>query len=267
MLCKSAIYIYNNLNYYKYCRVFSDFMEKVYMFIADYNSWMQSNQGHESFRSVVMAFLKDLSKLTCTAEPFDYHLDHIWAILDRYTTDEDHDEWQVKTVAMDYKASMTKIRIISLVLYRSGVLPKKDVKKKQFPIDVKSIKVGIKGGMTSHIKEDLGFTDILFNHMRIISMLSSRRMDVTIHLDALWFLLSPYVTQEDYYLWKTNNETFGNEESPKYHRYMWNIKKERIIVGVMDRADFLWKSTMVDAPEEYATKDGDINVRSSITKR
>lgn len=227
---------------------------------------MQSNQGHESFRSVVMAFLKDLSKLTCTAEPFDVHLDHLWANLDTYTNEKDHNDWRREAVNQDYKSSMMKIRIISLVLYRSGVLPMKNIRNRQFPVTVKAGTVGIKRGMTSHIKEDLGFTDILFNHMRIISMLSSRRMDVTIHLDALWFLLSPYVTQEDYYRWKENNDTFGNEQSAKYHRYMWNIEKERIIVNLMNRADFLWKTTVVDAPEEYVDDKGDINVRSSLAR-
>ena len=225
---------------------------------------MQTHQGQESFRSVVMAFLKDLSKLTCVAEPFDYHLDHIWAILDTYTTEKDHEEWQKQTESMDYKASMMKIRILSLVLYRAGVLPRKEVKNRQFPVKVKTGTAGIKRGMTTHVKEDLGFTDILFNHMRITSMLTSRRMELAIHLDALWFLLSPYITQEDFYKWKENNKTFGNENSPKYNSYLWNIEKERIIVSVMNRVDFLWQSTMVDAPEEYVDDKGDINVRSSI---
>jgi len=225
---------------------------------------MYNQQGQESFRSVVMAHLKDLSKLTCTAEPFDYHMNHIWAMLDPYTTDDDHRKWQRETVNNDYKSGMMKIRIISMVLYRAGVLPKRDIKNRQFPVQVKIGKIGIKQGMTRHVKEDIGFMDILFNHMRIISMLTSRRMYVTIHLDALWFLLSPYITQEDYYRWQQNNETFGNKGSDKYKPQMWNIEKERIIVHLMNRADFLWKSTGIDAPEEFVDGDGEINVRSAI---
>lgn len=227
---------------------------------------MFGDQGKDSFRSVIMACLKDLSKLTCTAEPFDYHIDHIWSKIDRYTNDQDHELWQKETKNMDYRASMMKLRIISLVLYRSGVLPKRTIPNRKYKVSIKGQKVNIKGGMTSHIKEDLGFTDILFNHMRITSMLTSRRMDVSIHMDALWMMLSPYITEEDNFKWESNNNTFGNPKSPKYHHYMWNIEKERIIVGVMDRADFLWKTTVVDAPEEFVNNEGDINVRSSISK-
>lgn len=229
---------------------------------------MQSNQGQgqDSFRSVVMGYLKRLSELSCLAEPFDYHVDMLWALLDRYTKDEDHERWERETENMDYKSSMTKIRIISLILYKAGVLPTRNIRKRQFPIDVKGERVGIKGGMTSHIKEDLGFTDILFNHMHLLSFLTKKGMDTTIHIDVLWFILSPYVTEEDYYKWRKNNDTFGNPDSPKYKPYLWNIEKVRIEMGVMDRADFLWRSTIVDAPEEYVSKGGDINIRSSIKR-
>ena len=230
---------------------------------------MQGNeQGKESFRSVIMGWLKGLSELTSTAEPFDYHIDFLWALLDRYTVDADHDQWEDEThITDDYRASMIKLRIITLVLYKAGVLPKKSISKRKFDVNVKAQKVGVahSGGMTSHLKEDLGFTDILFYHQRLLSFLTKKRMDATVHIDTLWFILSPYVTQEDYHKWKMNNESFGNPDSQTYHTYMWNIEKVRIIVAVMDRADFLWKSTVVDNPEEYVNKDGDINVRSRVS--
>lgn len=231
---------------------------------------MQGNQqGKESFRSVVMGWLKGLSELTSTAEPFDYHVDYLWAILDRYTKDEDHDQWEDETHITDsYRASMVKLRIIVLVLYRAGVLPKKNTPKRKFNVHISSQKVGIKnsGGMSSHLKEDLGFTDILFYHQRLLSFLTKKRMDATVHIDTLWFILSPYVTQEDYHKWKMNNGSFGNPDSDVYDTYMWNIEKVRIIVAVMDRADFLWKTTVVDNPEEFVNDKGEINVRSSVTR-
>ncbi|MCK4544171.1 hypothetical protein KAU43_01405 [candidate division WOR-3 bacterium] len=227
-------------------------------------------QGQDSFRSVVMRFLKTLSQLTSTAEPFDYHIDMLWALLDRYTKDEDHDKWEDETHLPEdqsYEASMNKLRIISLVLYRSGVLPKKTISKRQFNVFVKARTVGIGGGgMSSHLKEDVGFTDILFNHMYLLSFLTKNRMDSTVHIDTLWFLLSPYITEEDFYRWKMNNQSFGNPDHKNYEPYMWNIEKIRIVVSVMDRADFLWKTTIVDAPEEYVDNKGEINVRSSVSR-
>ncbi len=229
---------------------------------------MQGEQGKESFRSVIMGWLKGLSELTSTAEPFDYHVDFLWALLDRYTKDEDHDKWEEETQMMDYGASMVKLRIITLVLYKAGVLPKKQIAKRKFDVKVNAQKVGIlnSGGMSSHLKEDLGYTDILFYHQRLLSFLTKKKMDATVHIDTLWFILSPYITIEDYHKWKANNNTFGNPDSDIYETYMWNIEKVRIIVAVMDRADFLWKTTVVDNPEEYVDGKGDINVRSSVSR-
>ena len=225
---------------------------------------MQLHSDGESFKSVILGFLKELSKLTATSRPFDVHLDYLWTTLDAYLTDEDHDEWGNQTSSMDYKASMNKIRLISMVLYRSGVLPKRDIRNRQYPMYVKGRQVGVKGGMTSHIKEDLRITEYLFWHMRLLALLTSKREDATIHLDVMWFILTPYVTQEDYAKWNDNNNSFGNQNSNKYSHYKWNIYKYRIIMNVMNRADFLWQSTVIDAPEEFVNSDGDINVRSQI---
>ena len=100
--------------------------------------------------------------------------------------------------------------------------------------------------------------------MRLLALLTSKREDATIHLDVMWFILTPYVTQEDYAKWNDNNNSFGNQNSNKYSHYKWNIYKYRIIMNVMNRADFLWQSTVIDAPEEFVNSDGDINVRSQI---
>lgn len=225
---------------------------------------MHGYSDGESFKSVIVGYLKELSKLTATARPFQVHLDYLWATLEPYLTDEDHDDWVKQTYSMDYKASMNKIRLISLILYRSGVLPKRDIRNRQYPVFVKGQRVGVKGGMTSHIKEDLAITEYLFWHMRLLALLTSKQQDATIHLDVMWFILTPYITQEDYDKWNENNDSFGNPKSNKYSHYRWNIEKNRIVMNVMNRADFLWKTTVIDAPEEFANGDGEINVRSQV---
>jgi len=220
-----------------------------------------------TFNSVVSAFLNRLSELTSTAEPFDYHVDTLWGLLDPYIMDSDQSTWEIETIPMDYSASMKKLRIISLVLYRTGVLPRRDIRNRKFHAEIQGVEIQIKQGMTGHIKEDLRFSEFLTRHQRLLAFLTKKGLDITIHIDVLWFLLSPYVTEEDYYKWEMNNETFGNPKSRNYSPYIWNIEKLKIIAGVMNRADFMWKTTVIDAPEEYVDREGNIRVRSSVTRR
>lgn len=228
---------------------------------------MAENFDGETFKSVIMGYLNRLSELTSVQEPFDYHLDMMWALLDAYVTDEDHDEWERQTQDFSYGSSMNKLRIISMILYRAGVLPKRNIRNRQFKVVQKENRINLKKGMTSHIKEDLQITQFIFRHMHLLSFLTKRRMNATIHIDVMWFILSPYVTEEDYYKWESNNNTFGNPDSSRYNGYRWNIEKVRIIQMVMHRADFLWKTTVVDAPEEFVNMEGEINVRSSIREQ
>jgi len=224
-------------------------------------------QDEGSFNSVVSGFLNRLSELTSTAEPIDYHVDTLWSLLDPYILDIDQTTWEMETMSMDYSASMSKLRIISLVLYRAGVLPRRDIRNRKFHAEIQGKEVRIKRGMTSHIKEDLRFSDFLTRHFHLLAFLTKKALDITIHVDVIWFLLSPYITEEDYYRWEMNNKAFGNPNSRNYSPYVWNIEKLKIIAGVMNRADFMWKTTIIDAPEEYVDKEGNISVRSSITRR
>ena len=211
---------------------------------------LQRSTDGLTFKTVVMNFLYRLSEMTSISDDWNYSLDMLWALLENYLTEDDHDEWEKYAISMDYESSMQKIRIIMLVLYQNGVLPYREINNRKYKRKITGENVKLKKGMTSHIVDDIELTQFLFRHMLLLSYLAKRQMESTIHIDALWFIMSPYITEEDYYNWSMNNKTYGNPEDHRYNNYMWNIVKVRIIVKVMNRADFLWKSAVIDAPIE-----------------
>ena len=219
-----------------------------------------------TFKSVITGFMYRLSELTAIADPIDYHVDTMWSLLEAYIEDSDHDNWERSTASMDYASSMVKLRIMSLVLYRNGVFPLRQLQNLKYAEEIKkgSRVVDIKKGMVSNILDRVEISIWTFRHMHLLSFLTKKGMDANIHIDAMWCWISPYITEEDYIRWQNNNDTFGNPNSDKYHPYMHFQTKIRICVIVMKRADFLWRTSVVDAPMEYIDDKGEINVRSSL---
>ena len=84
-------------------------------------------------------------------------------------------------------------------------------------------------------------------------------------MDIMWAVLSPYVTVEDYEMWKANNDTFGNPKNPfgMYNEYRWNVEKIKICMTVMERSDFLWQTGVTDEPEEVIDSGGQHVIRSN----
>ena len=227
---------------------------------------LQRSPDGLTFKTVVMNFLYRLSEMTSVADDWNYSLDTLWSLLENYLTEDDHDEWERHSTGMDYASSMQKIRIIMLVLYRNGVLPYREINNRKYKLKITGEDVKLKKGMTSHIVDDIELTQFLFRHMLLLSYQTKNQMDNTIHLDALWFILSPYITQEDFYNWDRNNKTYGNPEDHRHNPYKWNIVKGRIVVTVMNRANFLWKSAVIDAPVQRS-KGGDVDFRSKTKQK
>lgn len=228
-----------------------------------------STRGGEglTFKSVVMSYLYRLSELTSKCEPMDFHADTLWAHLEPFLTEEDHEIWVEETSSLgidQYQVSMNKLKVISLVLYKYGLLPPKEhIYNKKYKLQVERGKREDKG-LTAHVIEDIEISQFFMRHMILMSYLTANQKDYGVHIDVLWSILSPYATEEDYNDWESNNMTFGKEGSWSYNPYVWNIEKVKICMKVLDRADFLWKTGVVDRPEELIGRDGEIGIRGRI---
>lgn len=208
----------------------------------------QKNDGL-TFKTVILSFLYRLSEVTSTSQPIDYLVDSLWALLKPFTTDEDDEAWANLAMQDPHQASITKLRIISLVLYRKGVLPQREyIAHRKYAIEVKS-KTKTKAGLSSFIVEDIAINQFFMRHLLLISIITKNYSDYSLHLDVLWGLLSPYVTEEDDNSWVANNNTYGKEGSWMYDAYRWKIEKVRICAVVLDRSDFLWQTGISDEPD------------------
>jgi hypothetical protein len=222
---------------------------------------ISKNEGL-TFKGVVLSFLYRLSEITAASEPSDYLIDSLWAMLKPFTIEEDNEAWQSHTGDNSYQSTMNKLRILSLVLYRNGLLPAREyIGNRKFEISIKKSKQGNQG-LKSHVIEDIQINQFFMRHLLLISIIAKRYADYGCHIDTLWSMLSPYVTEEDYNEWESNNKTYGNHDSWMYHPYIWSINKIRICVTCMDRADFLWRTGTVDEPEEMLSKAGVPYIRS-----
>jgi len=224
-----------------------------------------SAQGLE-FKSVVMGFLYRISDATSVSMDFDKIADALWASLEPFLDADDHQRWRDDCTPLFYTKdelygiTVKKVQMISLILYRIGVLPQRDrITNKFYEVQVGEGKHE-RGGLKSHVTEEIQIKQFFMRHLMWISRITGRSMRFDVHVDVLWAMLSPYITQEDMYEWQGNNKVFG-PLGKRTNSYRWNIEKLRICMKVLARADFLWQTGMVDEPEEYI--DGDkIGIRA-----
>lgn len=218
-------------------------------------------QDESDFNSVIMSNFYRISECTSHKMPFDNILDGFWAIMEPFLDEYDHEHWRELDDLTTYSTSemfqsiVGKLQLISLVLYKNGILPNRDsLKNRKYE---KLMEKGEKGSRSFkyHVIEDVKLQHYIMKHLRDLSYIMKNRMEFDVHADVLWAVLSPYVTEEDYLKWKLNNKKFSRS-----HPYRWNIEKIRICMIVLERADFLLETGMTDEPIEYIDKDGKINV-------
>jgi hypothetical protein len=222
---------------------------------------MSSKNRELEFKTVVMNFLYRLSDASEKAVPFDNLTDLMWRILYPSLSEYDLERWRqsCSPITFDkqemYQISTNKIQLISLVLYRTGVLPNRDNlrNRKYGSVMVEGGKVQ-RGGLRTHLLSDVQLKNFLMRHLILSSYIAKTMNSYGVHFDVLWAILSPYVTHEDYDLWEQNNI-----KNHKSNTYIWNLEKVNICMTVMDRVDFLWQTGVTDEPEEFVKEDGTID--------
>ena len=218
---------------------------------------MYSNNEGLSFKSVVINFLYRMSDMSSKGQDLTYLLDSLWMMLQPFVIEEDKVAWSSHATNISYDAMINRIRIISLVLYRNSLLPHREyITNRKYDIPISS-KSRSSHGLRSHVIEDIRIDQFFMRHLILVPFIIERGGCMTFHLDVLWSMLSPYITEEDYDTWKSNDITYA-----KISNYMWTQQKIAIVMTVMDRAEFLWKTGSVDEPvESLAILEDDYNAR------
>lgn len=207
-----------------------------------------------TFKSVIMGNFFRLSESSAQSMPFNSILDSTWAFIEPFLDEYDKEEWRKKCAKpifseeMLYETNMNKIKIISLVLYKTGVFPNRDNlqhRKNEAYTSGGSKKVK---GMSVHIIDDIKIHNFFMRHLFLMSYITKNGGKFDVHIDVLWAVLSPYITEEDYDTWELNNEALKRGQ---FDEYQWNIEKIRICMRVLERADFLFESGITDEPEDY----------------
>ena len=211
------------------------------------------------FKSVVMFSLYRISDATANAQSIQEIADFMWATINPFLNEDDHEKWRQMCTPMfggpeeDFQISINKLQLISLVLYRHGVLPNRDaLQNRKYDLNTNGkFKSHSGGGLKAHLLSDVQLKSFLMRHLILGITLSKARVDYGYHIDALWGILSPYVTYEDYELWVGNN--MRNKTNP----YQWNIEEVKICMDIMERADFLFQTGITDEPLEHENFQGD----------
>lgn len=222
---------------------------------------MSEKDGHYTFKGVVMSALYSLSEMTAVANPPDGLLDMIWAILNPLLSDDDKEAWFEHTVMQHdpYQSTVNKSRLISLVLYKNSLFPEKDyITNRKYKLKINPSDRSAGGGMKTHVTDDIAISDFFIRHLHGMVKLTTQFMGYGTHIDIMWGMLSPYVTEQDFSNWDANNKKYGTDDSMAYR---WNIEKVRICMEVLDRAEFLWETGMTDEPESFVKDGGEIGVR------
>lgn len=212
---------------------------------------MSEGQGLQ-FKSVIMGNFFRLSESSAQSLPFNNILDTMWALIEPFLDEYDKEEWRKKcsiepySEEMLYKINMSKIKIISLVLYKNGVFPNRDGLQNRTHKKYSSGGSYREKGMTIHIIDDIKIHNFFMRHLFFMSYITKAGGKIDVHVDVLWAVLSPYVVEEDSFIWETNNEAL---KSGKRDEYQWNIEKLRICMRALERADFLFASGITDEPD------------------
>lgn len=209
---------------------------------------MEQNKSGLTYKSSIMSYFFRITECTVIKRPIDNIIDVLWALLDSFSNETDHTMWREYAKGRDYASTMWKLRIISLLLYRINVLPQRPkLQNRQFKI-VKGEKTEV-SGLQSWVVEDLELANFINRHLIHNSYIAKRQMDDTMHIDVLWFILSPYVDEEAFSDWELTNEKYGNINSRHYDIYICNIEKIKIISQVLYRADFQFSEAHEDSPK------------------
>ncbi len=203
-----------------------------------------------SYKEVINSFLYRLTEMTAFDMPFSYHLDTFWVAINPYLSEADNKSWEDLCSEDNYQAWMNKLKLISLALYKNGLLPQKEHLNRYYKATVIGVSLGVDTGLKSYKIETVDMNLFVMRHLKYITYMTKNQRYFTIHVDALWNFLSPYITEEDYDNWMENNKVYGDEESDEHDVYRWNMEKLKIIMAVMERAGFLMEEGVIDNPEE-----------------
>ena len=219
------------------------------------------------FKSVIMGYFYRLSETSAHSLPFNNILDSLWVLIEPFLDEYDKEEWRKKCTsyfseAGFYQANMNKIQLTSLVLYKNGVFPNRDnLGNRKYKVYTSGGSRRVKG-MSVHVIDDIKIQQFFMRHLFLMSYTTKLGMKTDVHIDVMWAVLSPYITEEDYETWQLNNKKYGSTSSRQYNVYRWNAEKHKICMRVLERADFLFETGITDEPEtSYKThnttdKDG-----------
>lgn len=213
----------------------------------------EKTKDHSQFKSVILKHLSCISECSARAEPFENIVDTLWAVIDPFLDEDDHEDWRVdcnpkdNTEEAEYVAIMNKIKHISLKLYKAGILPNRDALKNRKHLVERSQDATYGSGLRGRVIESIEIQNYAMRHIRGLANISKAQMSYAVHIDVLWAVLSPYITIEDYERWSINNRKFMAT-----NQYRWNIEKVKICMSVMNKANFLLQMGVVDKPEERA---------------
>jgi len=209
---------------------------------------MDSKEHGLTYKSAVMSFLFRLTENTVTKKPIDNTIDTLWGYLNSVAKEKDHRLWRRYARGRDYASTMWKVRILFLLLYRINVLPQKpNIKNRQFKDELEEERVELRG-LQSWVVEDLELANWINRHIIYHSYIDKRQMDASVHIDLLWFVLSPYVDEEAYSDWELINAKFMDKNSPRHSIYEANVEKVKVISNVLYRADFQFGEAHEDSP-------------------
>jgi len=206
------------------------------------------------FKSVIMGNFFRLSESSAHALPFNNILDSMWALIEPFLDEYDKEEWRKKcsiqpnSEEMLYSINMNKIKIISLVLYKTGVFPNRDGLQNRKYSKFTSTGGERMKGMTIHIIDDIKIHNFFMRHLFLMSYITKNGGRVGVHIDVLWAVLSPYVVEEDFDMWDLNNDAL---KTGRFDEYKWNIEKLRVCMRTLERADFLFESGITDDPDAH----------------
>lgn len=201
------------------------------------------------FKAIVYNFYYRLSELSFLSRQIDFHVDTHWAVFYPYIDEDGEAMWEsfLFTASNPYEATMNKVKAITLLLYKNGVITQRDIKNRQYEKYLK------RRHKRDHIASEIMFENVVIRHMTLLGMLTKKGMGIMMHVDLMWAFLAPYVTEEDY-LGMENIAGF-QRENPKdlQVEYQALIDKIRIISTVADRAQFeLLRGTMdISEDEEH----------------
>jgi len=194
------------------------------------------------FGEVVYVFYYQLSQLAFIAQPFEYHVELFWSLLEP-DRDEEDEKYLTKLMSQtenEYATSYVKVKMISLLLYKMNLLPRPNFEQNLLHENYlrkphKGLEVGEKA---------IEFRRILNKHWIWMLMASRKGMDVMVLVDMMWAYIAPYITQEDAVIW-TNIARMQEKKGERY-AYMATMHKIECCSRIMDRSGLQFPRSLTD---------------------